>query len=118
MLLPAHGGSPYERLASDPLNLSTDQRTSLIAAIFSDRSEVEKIRRLCKNDAQILVDIIYEVRRTLYRPGAGFADSRSGFCSLSIRRWGTSITRYEQGVCAFCARFVAAKPFSRDHSPS
>lgn len=65
--------SSYERLVGTPLSIR--DRTSLIAAILSDRNEVEVIRSLCKDDAQAFVDVVYEVRLyTLLSPKPGSAD--------------------------------------------
>ena len=36
-------------------------RVSLITAIFSDRNETDAIKRLCGNDAQLVIDAIDEV---------------------------------------------------------
>ena len=41
--------------------LATRERISLITTIFSNRDEIEMIRRLCGEDAQIFIDRIYEV---------------------------------------------------------
>jgi len=41
--------------------LATDQRISLITAIFSDHDETEAVKRLSGDDAQSFVDVIDEV---------------------------------------------------------
>ena len=41
---------------------ATQERISMIATIFSNRDEVEMARRLCGEDAQAPVDVIYEAR--------------------------------------------------------
>jgi len=50
----------WKRLIRVPL--STNERISLIATIFSSRDEVEMARDLCGEDAQASVDVIYEAR--------------------------------------------------------
>lgn len=44
----------------DP-SLDPKERVSLIEATFSDRDEVEAVRRLCGEDAQSFIDIADEV---------------------------------------------------------
>ena len=47
-------------------HLSTDERISLITAIFSNRDETEAIKLLCGEDAQTFVDVIDQVLRPAY----------------------------------------------------
>lgn len=59
-VLSIHPNSPdWKRLITSPL--PRDERISLITTIFSNRDEVKIIRHLCGDNAQILVDVIYEV---------------------------------------------------------
>ena len=41
--------------------LTTDERVSLITAIFSDRNEIDVVKRLRGDDAQSFVDVMDEV---------------------------------------------------------
>jgi len=50
----------WKRLICHPP--TTQERISLIAAILSNKDEVEMARRLCGEDAQAPVDVIYEAR--------------------------------------------------------
>ena len=50
----------WERLIRSPL--ATHERASLITTIFSNRDEIEMVKRLCREDAQTFIDVIYEVR--------------------------------------------------------
>ena len=49
----------WKRLITCPL--TTHERISLITTILSNRDEIEAVDHLYENDAQFLVDIIYEV---------------------------------------------------------
>ena len=49
----------WKRLIDRPF--TTDERISLITAIFSDRGEIEAVKRLCGDHAQPFVDVIDEV---------------------------------------------------------
>ena len=53
----------WKRLINRPLDPS--DRISLITEIFSDRDEIEAVRRLRREDAQSFVDIIDGVFHTL-----------------------------------------------------
>ena len=53
-------GTPaWERLVYHPLSMS--ERVSLITDLFSDRDEVEAIKRLSRTNAQSFVDVLDEV---------------------------------------------------------
>ena len=53
-------GTPaWERLVDHPLSMSG--RVSLITDLFSDRDEVEAIKRLSRTNAQSFVDVLDEV---------------------------------------------------------
>ena len=41
--------------------LTTDQRVSLIADLFSDPDEIDTLKTLSESDAQSVVDVMYEV---------------------------------------------------------
>ena len=41
--------------------LTVDGRVSLIADLFSDRSEIDALKALSGSDAQSVIDVIYEV---------------------------------------------------------
>ena len=56
----------WERLIRSPL--ATHERIFLIRTIFSDRDEVEVVRRLCGEDAQIFINVIYEVCSYIISP--------------------------------------------------
>jgi len=49
----------WKRLIRD--RLSTDERISLITSTFSDHDKAKVVRRLSRDDAQALIDAIYEV---------------------------------------------------------
>ena len=51
--------------------LATHERISLIKTIFSNRDEIEMIKRLCGEDAQIFIDTIYEVHSYVLVQGIG-----------------------------------------------
>ena len=38
--------------------LTTDERVSLIASLFSDRGEIEALKDLRRGDAQLFIDVI------------------------------------------------------------
>jgi hypothetical protein len=42
-------------------SLATHERASMITTIFSNRDEIDTIRNLCGDDAQTIVNVIYEV---------------------------------------------------------
>ncbi|KAF9644872.1 kinase-like protein [Thelephora ganbajun] len=57
----SNAGSPgWKLLISNPL--TTDERTSLLTTIFSNRDEVRVIENLSGDDAQNFIDVTYEVR--------------------------------------------------------
>ena len=59
-ILSIHPEPPgWKRLITSPL--PKDEQISLITMIFSNRDEVKMIRHLCGHDAQILIDVMYEV---------------------------------------------------------
>ena len=58
------GRSAWNRLITCPP--TTPERTSLIAAIFSNRDEIEMISHLCGNDAQSFIDAVDEVPPKLF----------------------------------------------------
>lgn len=75
----------WKRLISGPLD--THERISLITAILSKPDEVEMIS---KDDAQVFIDVIHEVRLpTVPSTKGGFKYFRSNLRDLSIRRWMT-----------------------------
>ena len=49
----------WEHLINSPL--TTDERVSLIADLFSDRNEIDILKALSKSDAQSVIDVIDEV---------------------------------------------------------
>ena len=59
----------WKRLTRGPL--ATHERISLITTIFSNRDEIEMIKRLCGEDAQIFIDTIYEVYPYVLVRGTG-----------------------------------------------
>ena len=57
------GGVPaWKRLAD---SVTSQERISLITDIFSDRHEAEVVKRLCGENAQSFVDVVYETLDTL-----------------------------------------------------
>ena len=70
---------------------TTRERISLIATIFSDRDEVEMARRLCKEDAQAPVDVIY-VARSHYLSSLENGSTDFDLNSAPTRHWVPSIT--------------------------
>lgn len=79
------GPQGWKRLVYTPL--ATHERISLITEILSNRDEVEMVRRLCGDDAQAFVDVIYEARpQVLPSPKSRVANFDSNFRGLSIRR--------------------------------
>ena len=99
-------------------SLATHERASMIATIFSNRKEIDEIRNLCGDDAQTIVNVIYEVcpYTLLHLWRASPLTLAQTF--TSIRYWMTSITCYGCSVCASCAKFVAIKPCFRNRSIS
>ena len=59
LLLASRTIPAWKRLTDRPLDVN--ERIPLIADIFSDRSEIEAVRRLRGNDAQSFVDVVDEV---------------------------------------------------------
>ena len=55
-----------DRLIRSPF--ATHERIFLIRTIFSNRDEVEVVRRLCGEDAQTFVDVVYEVCSYIISP--------------------------------------------------
>ena len=49
----------WKHLTNDPL--TTDERVSLIADLFSDRDEIDTLKALSGGDAQSVIDAIDEV---------------------------------------------------------
>ena len=49
----------WKHLISHPL--STDERLFLVMVIFADESEVGQVNHLCRDDAQMFVDVLDEV---------------------------------------------------------
>ena len=62
------GRSSWNRLITCPL--TKQERASLIAAIFSDRDEIEAVSDLCGNDAQSFIDAVDEVPPQLFHLSA------------------------------------------------
>ena len=58
------GRSAWNRFITCPL--TKPERISLIAAIFSDRDEIEAVGNLCGNDAQSFIDAADEVLPQLF----------------------------------------------------
>lgn len=86
-IYPSTDSPSWKRLINTPF--AAHERTSLIATMFSKRDEVEATRHIGGDDAQIFVDMIYEVRsHSLMPPKCDPADS---VCFLSVRRW-TALT--------------------------
>ena len=57
---PPNSGIPgWKRLIDHPL--TRDERVSLITTVFSDRDEIEAVKRICRDDAQSFVNVIDEV---------------------------------------------------------
>jgi len=65
-IYPSFGPPCWKRLISTPL--TTQERASLIATIFSNHDKVKMIRNLCADDTQTFIDVIYEVRLTTPSP--------------------------------------------------
>ena len=62
-------------------------------AIFSNQNEVEVVRRLCVEDAQTFVDVIYEARSYIIVSLKGeFTDFHS--FRIFFRRWMSLIMHY------------------------
>ena len=57
--LACSGLPAWRRLINGPL--ATTERVSLVTAIFSDRNEIETVKRLCGDDAQTVIDVMDEV---------------------------------------------------------
>jgi len=58
------GTPPWKSLINCPL--ATDERVSLITAIFSDRNETDVVKRLRGDYAQSFVDVVDEVLSPLF----------------------------------------------------
>ena len=56
----------WKRVISIDRHLSTDDRVSLITAIFSNRDETEAVKLLSGEDAQSFVDVIDQVQLPAY----------------------------------------------------
>ena len=78
----------WKRLITVPLTSS--ERASLIATVFSDRDEVETVRHIDGDEAQAFIDVIYEVRPHALLSAK--SDSTDLLRSLLIRRWIASTT--------------------------
>ena len=59
----------WKRLTHGPL--ATHEQISLITTIFSNQDEIEMIKRLCGEDAQIFIDTIFKVRSYILVQGIG-----------------------------------------------
>jgi len=77
------GPPTWKRLITHPLTIH--ERTSLITAIFSDRSEIEVVRHLCGSDAQSFIDAIDEVFLHILSSQSNPADFESNFSIPLIR---------------------------------
>lgn len=76
-------------------SLTAHERISLITTMLSNRDEVEVVKHIRGEDAQILVDAIYEARSyILSSPKNGATDLDSNFRVSSIRCWTSSIAHY------------------------
>jgi len=86
---------PWKRLLSR--TLATDERTSLITRIFSDRGEVGMVMQLSGDDAQAFIVTIAGVSLPISSPKNGSIDFNANlyFCELGI---GYPRTRDPQGV--------------------
>lgn len=78
----------WKRLISSPL--AAHERTSLIAKMFSNRSEIEAMSHIGWYDAQTFIDVIYEVRSDLLMSPR--INPTNSVCFSPIRRWITSTT--------------------------
>ena len=58
-LLKCKDAPAWKCLIRDPL--TSDERISLIADIFSDRDEIEMVKHLHREEAQSFVDVVYQV---------------------------------------------------------
>jgi len=86
---PSIDSPSWKRLIGTPL--ATHERTSLIATMFSKRDEVEATRHIGGDDAQIFIDMIYEVRSLLLIVVISPENNPADSVCLSIRRW-TALT--------------------------
>lgn len=59
----------WKRLISR--TLTTDERISLIATIFSDSNQVETVGQLSGDDGQAFIDVVYEVSPCALLPTKG-----------------------------------------------
>ena len=85
----AHTGSDrlpdWERLIRS--SHATHERISLIANIFSNQGEVEIVRDLCGDDAQIFIDMIHEACSYILSPsrnGASDFGSNLSICQADV----------------------------------
>jgi len=107
----------WKRLLSSPF--ATHERISLVTALVSNRDEVDMARRLCGDDAQNFVDLIYEARsHVVPSPKSRLPDSDPNFYASPIRRLMALIRQRGWVVCGFYARFVAPMPCFQNHWPS
>ena len=91
-----------------------DERIHLITTIFSGHDQAKVVRQVSGDDAQTIVDVIAGVRvPTLFHTRKSALVQISTF--FSIRRWMVSRQRFAEDVCAVYTRFVAAKPWFRNH---
>ena len=94
---------------------ATDERTSLIVRIFSDREEVEMVGHLSGDDAKALIDAVFEVSLPNLTPDRQVDGLDLNLRTFSIRRWIDSHRGSAGGVCTIYTGFAAAKPCFRSH---
>ena len=81
-----YSGPPAWKLLAS-YSLPTNERVSLIVSIFSDHDEVEVIGGLTGEDAQNVIDMVYEVSTHARSPPKdGWVDLRLNSLALSVRR--------------------------------
>ena len=75
----------WKHLTDSPL--TTDERVSLIADIFSDRDEIDTLKDLSGSEAQSVIDVMDEVLCPPLRQNDRSADLNSNPPIVLSRRW-------------------------------
>ena len=97
---------------------ATHESISPIVTVFFGTGQVEAIKHLSQDDAQILIDVVDEVIPCPIPCSKDeFVDFVPNLHTPSIRCWMTTAfhQRSAGSVCATCTGFVAIEPCSRDH---
>ena len=95
--------------------LATDERISLITAIFADHDQTQMVANLAGDDAQAFVDVIDEASpHTISCSMEELIDFGSNLYTPSIRRW--IVLNHRSAGCVYptYTGFAAAMPYFRN----